>query len=170
MIAKLVSKLLFAAVLLLLFQVPILNQQYVQYLSGYIDANQKQIDALEILASNNGYPSVDTLLAQWLSNSDPVIRADAQNKQTMLVETEKLRGDLVYLRDAHYFQALLYFINPANAEHLPAVWRNFKPGIPLTIEPLLFSVLLALVFSGCGSLCWRVVRTKKRGDWRSTVS
>ena len=170
MIAKLVSKLLFATILLSLFQVPILTQHYIQYLAGYTDANQKQIDALQTLASDNGYSSVDALLTRWFSNSDPVIRADAENKQLMLIETQQLRRDLVYLQDANYIQALLYLTNPVNAEHLPAVWRNFKPGIPLTAEALLFSVMLALIFSGCGSVCWRVVRTKRSGSLRSTVN
>ena len=88
----------------------------------------------------------------------------------MLIETQQLRRDLVYLQDANYIQALLYLTNPVNAEHLPAVWRNFKPGIPLTAEALLFSVMLALIFSGCGSVCWRVVRTKRSGSLRSTVN
>ena len=60
-LARVIDKLLFAALFIAALQVPILADHYRQYLAGYFDATREQVAELEVLARQFNYPSVLTV-------------------------------------------------------------------------------------------------------------
>lgn len=147
MIKAILERLLFGALLICFLQVPILSDHYIQYLNGYLTANQDQVDQLNRLAAANRFDSAHALIESLSRNSDTVVRQDASNKMLMLEQNIQLKEDLSQLKEGNYFQRLLFFLDPTQFGKLGKVLVNFKPGIPLSVSDLLASVALALSFS-----------------------
>lgn len=170
MLQALVSKIIFAAALLLLMQVPILTTQTIQYMQGYIDANQAQIDALTQVARENGYASVESMLASLAMNDDPVVVQDTQNKRQMFEQTQYLKSELLQLQEAGYLQKFQFLVAPSHWQHVQNVVPNYRPGIPFQPIDLAYSLGLAVVFSVFLSGCRRVVSKKRKRSSFATVS
>ena len=170
MIRAVLERLLFGFLLLVFLQVPILSDHYVQYLSGYLSASERQLSRIETLAQTNGFESAQQLINALSQNNDPIVRQDAQNKATLVHEHEVLVADIEQLRSGNYAQRLLFILSPRQYAQLGQVLQNFKPGIPLKLNDLLASIGFALLFS---LLLWLpfVRRNRNRRDLSSrTVS
>ncbi|WP_100655974.1 DUF2937 family protein [Alteromonas flava] len=154
-----VNKLWFALLLIALLQVPVLSTQYIQYLAGYVEANQQQIQQWQLLSERNNLSSVTVLLQRLSENTDPVVRQDANNKLMLLEETKQLEAGLAHLSLANYPQQLIYLLNPRQFDHLSAVLQRFKPGIPLGMNELFWSLGLAI---GANLLLLLFVRSTMR--------
>ncbi|WP_100643970.1 DUF2937 family protein [Alteromonas facilis] len=158
MIKDTLSKLLFACILLLLLQVPILAAHYVQYLSGYIAANQSQIEKWETLSSDHAVENIEALIERLLSNSDAVVRQDAENKKDLILETKTMRDDMAYLSSANYPQQLIFMLSPDRVGRLKDVLQQFKPGIPLTIQDIIWSTGIAVLLNALLMFVYRGIK------------
>ena len=161
MIRAVLERLLFGILLLVFLQVPILSDHYVQYLSGYLSASQKQINQLNTLANSNGFTSTQQLIDSLLANADGIVRQDAENKQVLVREHAQLTTDIERLQTGNYAQRLLFLLTPSQYTQLGQVLHNFKPGIPLTLSDLLASIGFALLFS---LLLWLPFARRNRRD------
>ena len=83
-ILRLIDKIVFAALLILMLQVPIVTDHYVQYLNGYVDATQAEVDHYQQLADTYGYTDINSMLTALQANQDELVRDDARHKQTVV--------------------------------------------------------------------------------------
>lgn len=147
LLARVTDKLLFAVLLLAALQVPILADHYRQYLSGYYDGLQEQADTIKQLAIDYHYSSIEALLADLANNADPVVREDARNKIATLARLSELETGLDALSNGAYYQQAWYMFAPARKNTLLRVLDNFSPSVPLSPEPVVFSILFATLLN-----------------------
>lgn len=144
MIGRIVDKIVFAALFVVALQVPILADHYRQYLSGYFDAMQSEVDGLTKLASSNGYPSVDAMIQALSNNEAQLVRDDAALKQQTLIRYERANTGLSALDTSNYFKQAWYMFQPAQYQTLNRVLANFQPSVPLQPSAIGASFIVAL--------------------------
>lgn len=141
------DKILFGALLLFFFQVPILADHYLQYISGYYQATEHQVKGFESNAAQHGYEDAHAMIRDLEINENPVVRTDAQQKKETLAEYEQLTQAINTLKAGNIYQRAWFMFNPTRIDTLKKVLPNFRPGVPLTLDDILFSVLTALALS-----------------------
>jgi len=146
-IFNIIEKFLFGALLLLFFQVPILADHYLQFVSGYYEATSKQVEGYKQNAAQHQYADVYAMIDDLAANSNSVVRTDAEQKKQTMREYEELKLTIASLKNGNIFERSWFMFNPARWETLKKVGENFKPGIPLGLHDIIFSVLTALILS-----------------------
>jgi len=141
------DKVIFATVLILAFQIPIISDHYLQYLSGYFQSTKDQVAGYQKNALQHQYANVDEMIADLLQSKSPVVRSDAMQKQQNLTKYHELTVAIEILQTGDVFQRAWYMFNPSRWQVLKQVMVNFKPGLPLTIKDLLYACLFALLAS-----------------------
>lgn len=159
-ILNIFDKILFGALLLLFFQVPILADHYVQYVSGYYDATERQVEGFKENAAKHNYNDVYAMIADLRANSNSVVQTDAEQKAQTMREYEELKKTIATLKGGNIYQRAWFMFNPARWETLNKVYGNFKPGIPLSLNDIGFSILTALVLSILLILPFRLLLVK----------
>ena len=162
MLTGIIDKLVFATVLLALFQLPILASHYHQYLQGYADASEQQIAQYQQLATQYHYSTVEAMLAEHQQNTLASVRADAALKAQQLAAFEELQAALNVFEQGNLWQQTQYMLQPAQYTHLTSVLRNYKPGIPLNPEYLGLSLLMALLFNLIAAAPWQLTRRYRK--------
>ncbi len=161
---RVLDKIIFAALLLIAMQVPILADHYRQYLTGYYDATAAQVAEYEALSAKHGYASLDNMIADLESNSSTVVRDDARNKLNTISILKELDEGLVVLRHGHYYEQAWYMLSPAQNATLQRVLDNFHPSIPLSGSAVVFSLISAIIINTIlWAPYWTAVRIRK---WR----
>ena len=130
-ILRLIDKIVFAALLILMLQVPIVTDHYVQYLNGYVDATQAEVDHYQQLADTYGYTDINSMLTALQANQDELVRDDAQHKQTVMQAHKEAQQALKKLRTSNYFEQAWYFAQPAQYQRLGQVLNLYQPSLPL---------------------------------------
>ena len=141
------DKIIFGALLILFFQVPILADHYLQYVSGYFDATEKQVEGFKANAAQHNYPDVYAMIKDLSVNTSLVVRTDAEQKLQTMHEYENLKKTIAALKNGNIYQRAVFMFNPARWETLKKVYENFKPGIPLSFNDIGFSIVTALILS-----------------------
>jgi hypothetical protein len=159
-IINIVDKIIFGALLLLFFQVPILADHYLQYVSGYFDATEQQVEGFKANAAQHNYPDVYAMIQDLSVNSSSVVRTDAEQKLQTMQVYEELKASIAVLKDGNIYERAWFMFNPSRWERLTHVYENFKPGIPLSLQDIGFSLLTALVLSLCIIWPFRVVASR----------
>lgn len=145
LLARLVDKLLFTAILLLALQLPQLADHYHQYLAGRHAAVQWQVQGYAATAARHEYASIAAMISHHLQNSTASVRTDARQKQTTLAEYQQLTGALEIFTSQSLLHQLVYILNPSHYSYLRQTLVNFTPGIPLSPGGLGFGIMLALL-------------------------
>jgi hypothetical protein len=146
-ILNIIEKIVFGALLLMLFQVPILADHYLQYVSGYYEATSKQVEGFKQNAVQHQYPDVYAMIDDLSNNSNSVVRTDAEQKMQTMQEYEELKLTIATLQNGNIVERAWFMFNPVRWETLQKVAANFKPGIPLGLNDIMFGVLIALLLS-----------------------
>ena len=146
-ILNIVEKIVFGVLLIILFQVPILADHYLQFVSGYYEATSKQVEGFKQNAAQHQYPDVYAMIDDLSNNSNSVVRTDAEQKMQTMREYEELKLTIATLQNGNIVERALFMFNPARWSTLEKVAVNFKPGIPLGLNDILFGVLVALLLS-----------------------
>ena len=161
MIVNLLDKLLFGGILLIALQVPVLSDQYVQYLSGYYEATKHQVEGFRRNAVRHGYVDENAMIHDLLQNPSAVIQEDARQKLQTMQEFDELTQTLSTLLHGNYFARAWFISSPKQWKTLEKVLVNFKPGIPLSFNDLGYSVLIALFLSALLTLPLRMTSTRR---------
>ncbi len=158
------EKIIFGILLLLLFQVPILADHYLQFVSGYYEAINKQVEGYKENAAQHQYTDVYAMIDDLSKNSNSVVRTDAEQKTQTMKEYEELKVTIATLKNGNLAERAWFMFNPARWSTLEKVVANFKPGVPLGLNDLIVSALTALVLSAI--LVWplRMLFRKKKAD------
>ncbi|MCW8107876.1 DUF2937 family protein [Alteromonas ponticola] len=167
LIVRVLDKILFATLLLIALQVPILADHYRQYLTGYYDATSTQVEQYRKLSARHGYSTLEAMLADLKNNSNAVIREDTQHKYQTIAMLEQLDEGLTVLNQGHYFEQAWYMLSPAQNDTLKRVLDNFQPSIPLSPESIVFSLITAILINIIvWAPYWTAVRVRQ---WRHNV-
>ena len=143
-IFRLIDKILFAALLILMLQIPIIADHYQQYLNGFLDATQSEIDHYQQLADKYGYTDVASMIGALKENNDPLVRDDAQHKQAVLIAHQNAQQAMIALRESNYFEQLWYFVQPGQFERLGRVINLYQPSLPLQPQAIGSALISAL--------------------------
>ena len=162
-IINIFDKIVFGVLLLLFFQVPILAGHYLQYVSGYFGATEGQVEGFKANAAQHNYPDVYAMIEDLLANTNSVVRTDAQQKMQTMKEYEELKLSIATLKEGNIYQRGWFMFSPSRWETLNKVYENFKPGIPLSLQDLGFSLLTALILSICLVWPFRWLATRSNG-------
>jgi hypothetical protein len=146
-IINIFDKIVFGALLILFFQVPILADHYLQFVSGYYDATEHQVEGFKENAAMHDYKDVYAMINDLLGNSNAVVRTDAEQKMQTMHEYEELKTTIATLQNGNIYQRAWFIFNPTRLDTLKKVYENFKPGIPLGLNDVGFSLLTALILS-----------------------
>lgn len=159
LILNTLDKVIFTVLLLVFFQLPILSNHYLQFVSGYYSAAKIQVEGYQRNATAYHYADVDAMIEDFKHNSNPAVRADAEQKQQTLHQFADLAQALEVLQHGNLLEKTIYIFAPARWPRLNEVLKNFKPGIPL--EPMVvgYSVLVALIIGGL--FMWPIRRLSK---------
>lgn len=147
MIKRTLDKLLFAALLVVAMQVPILADHYLQYLTGFSDATSEEVSRYQRLANEFGYSSVESMVSELSNSETPVVRADAQNKAASLARLNELKTGINTLSNGHYFEQAWYMFHPTRTDTLERVVSNFSPSVPLSAPAIAYSLITALALN-----------------------
>ncbi len=147
MIARVIDKLVFTALLLIAMQVPILADHYRQYLAGYLDATNEQVEQYRALAARHGYVSVEAMIRKLQQNPDAIVRDDAKNKAETVKKLLTLQSGLRTLSEGNYYQQAVYMFSPQRLSVLQRVLDNFSPSIPLSPAAVGFSIVNAIILN-----------------------
>lgn len=147
LLARFVDKILFATLFIASLQIPVLFDHYRQYLAGFYEATRQQVAQLDALAAQYGFASTDSLITHLSENSDPIVRQDAQAKAQLLRTLTDTEKGLAILQHGNYFQRVGYIFSPRRSATLSQVLENFTPALPLTINSVIYSLLLALLLN-----------------------
>jgi hypothetical protein len=159
------EKILFGALLLILFQVPILADHYLQFVSGYYEATSKQVEGFKQNAAQHEYADVYAMIDDLSKNPNSVVRTDADQKMQIMREYEELKLTMATLQQGNIVERAWFMFNPARWETLQKVVANFKPGIPLGLNDIIFSVIVALVLSMFFIWPLRILFRKRPNAW-----
>ncbi|WP_120512381.1 DUF2937 family protein [Photobacterium salinisoli] len=144
MVGRIVDKLLFGVMLIAALQVPLLADHYQQYLAGLFEATQWQVNGYENTARQYGYPDVTAMIEQHLANTEASVKADALQKQATLSLYEDLKSGMTVFEHGTLIEKSVYMFTPAHFDSLQKTLAHFKPGIPLSLNGLMFGVILGL--------------------------
>lgn len=147
MILRLLDKLIFAVTLVLALQVPQLADHYHQFLSGLYQSTKWQVDGYEATARQYEYPDTNAMIGHHLQNNVASVRADAEQKLATLAIYEQLQDGMLVFKSGNLLKKAVYMFNPARLDYLKAALNNFKPGIPLSLDGLMFGLLLGLLLN-----------------------
>jgi hypothetical protein len=159
-IINIVDKIVFGALLIVFFQVPILADHYLQYVSGYFDATEQQVEGFKANAAQHNYPDVYAMIQDLSVNPSSVVRTDAEQKLQTMQEYEELKIAITTLKDGNIYERAWFMFNPSRWERLTNVYENFKPGIPLSLQDICFSLFTALILSLCIIWPFRVLASR----------
>mgnify|MGYP003624236534 CR=1 FL=1 len=149
LLLNIVDKLVFGTLLLLALQVPLLADHYLQYISGYFAALEKQVEGFEANAKLNAYDDVYAMIDDLLLNNTAAVRVDAQQKLSTLEEYEDLTVALNLFASGNILQQSWYMFQPSRYDTLQNVLDNFEPGIPLGVTEILYAIVLAMLLNLC---------------------
>ncbi|WP_189418882.1 DUF2937 family protein [Cellvibrio zantedeschiae] len=161
-IINIFDKIVFGALLLLFFQVPILADHYLQYVSGYFAAIESQVEGFKENAAKHHYTDAYAMINDLRTNSNSVVRTDAEQKVQTMHEYEELKKTITTLQNGNIYQRAWFMFNPARWDTLKKVGENFKPGIPLSLNDIGFSILTALILSVLLMWPFRLLLTNPR--------
>lgn len=147
LLKRLLDKLIFGLALLLCLQVPLLADHYQQFLAGQLDATQWQVDGYEKNAKSHGYADAREMIAHHEQNAVESVRADAQQKLKTLDMFDNLKYGLSVFAKGNLLEKAYYMFHPDRHAVLEKTLQNFKPGVPLGTEELVFGVVAALILN-----------------------
>ncbi len=161
MIAGIIDKLIFGVVLITLMQLPLLADHYLQYLQGYLDAIQTEVNRDQALAKQYDYPNVHALITAHKQSPIASVQADAEHKSLRIQKLTHLQRSILVFTDGTLADKIAYMLTPKHSKTLAAVTHNFKPGIPLNPQYLIFCTFFALLLNLLGALPIKLVRYVK---------
>ena len=162
LIYKTLDKLFFGITLVLALQVPQLADHYQQFLAGMHESSKWQIDGYQDTATKYNYASVDAMIAHHLQNEVPSVRDDAIQKQKTIIQYNELSEGLSVFQNGNIIEKLIFMLSPSGWQYIDNTLENFKFGLPITTEGILFGVLFGLFLNLLVSTPTSMIAKKQR--------
>lgn len=161
MIGRLLDKLVFAVALIVALQMPLLVDHYHQYLSGWYNATQWQVDGYAATAKEHQFADVQAMIDNHLKNAEPSVRADAEQKLATVQLLAALSVGMDTFTNGNLFEKMGFMLHPDRVHVLKDVVQNFKVGIPLNASGLVFGLVCGLLLNALIMLPFRVFGSRK---------
>lgn len=122
----------------LLAQFPQFYAQYIQRLAGHIDEARRTIALYEKTAAELGL-SLEQYIEQHLASDSAVFASTGRVIASLLERLHNLEHSFSALLEAAPLHRWWIFLQEGEWTMVIQTWRDFTPGIPTTIEGLLYA-------------------------------
>lgn len=145
---------------LLLSQLPLFMQQYIQQLSGHTEELQVQVEAIKAAATHSG-KTLEQFIQKFIESSDIDFTRQGDIMLAMLNRWYTFSDAFSTLQTSSVFKRPFVFLSYFNLDIAKSTWHNYSFGLPLNIEGLIYA-LLGIMF---GYLFFFGIRKLFSGVW-----
>jgi hypothetical protein len=142
--------------------IPSFIAQYRQRAGGRLDQVLQDIAPFQAIANQFHHGSLQELIRYHLASVDPTFHNEGAALQAMVDTAEQLRQALQAL-NTDLFHQLVYMLTRTDPLIARATWEIFSPSFNLTVESIVFAVIVGvaiwLVFLTVWMLIDRLART-----------
>lgn len=139
-------------------QVPLFYQQYTQRLAGHVAEAELQVMFLQETAARSG-KTLEAYIGKFLSQTDTDFIAQGHLMEGMVTRLSSLKEAYGALVHATPWWKPYYFARYSQTDIAEAAFRDFSPGLSLTLESALYACVGMLV----GYVSFQCVRTVFQG-------
>ena len=125
-------------------QVPEFMQQYLQRLGGHLDEARRQLAQFQATATQSGL-TLDRFIAQTTANAEPSVARLGGVMTETVARVESLAAAQSALEHASLWSRPFIFLARLDLPIARATWGIFKPGVPTTLEGLVYALAGMLV-------------------------
>ncbi len=140
MFANLIDRVLVVSGAIVMTQVPLFFQQYMQRLSGHLSELELQITLLRQTAARSG-KSFHAYIDKFLNHSDSDFRAQGEFMQGMLQRLDDLKLAFNKLSDSSAWMHPFYLLRYGDSEIASSTLSGFEPGLSFTLESLVYALI-----------------------------
>ena len=123
---------------ILLAQFPQFYAQYMQRLGGHLDEARRVVEQYEEEAAGFGL-TLEEYIKHHLEADSEIFVSSGQVIENVWDRLMDLEASFVALNEAHPFWRVWAFFNHADWEIAARAWQNFTPGVPTTLEGLVYA-------------------------------
>lgn len=128
-------------------QAPEFMQQYLQRLGGHLDEARRQLQQFQNVAASSGL-SLDELIHRTTTNAEPAVAKLGGVMTDTVARVDTLAAAQAALLDASLWTRPFVFLRHLDFAITRATWSVFKPGVPVTLEGLVYALIGMLVLLG----------------------
>jgi hypothetical protein len=128
-------------------QLPALIAQYVLLLSGHLSECKREVTGLELVAQKTG-KTLQEYIRTFMESEAQDIRLLGGWMQDLLTRLNELSESYRVLSEASVWTKPFVFLRHVDSTLFKETWSQFSPGLPLTLEGLLYA--LVGMFLGIG--------------------
>lgn len=132
----------------LLAQSPQFYAQYIQRLAGHLDEARRTVELYEETATSLGF-TLEQYIEQHLVSDSEVFVSAGRVITSLLERLHQLECSFTALVEAPPWMRPWLFIKEAQWPIAVQTWHDFTPGIPTTVEGLLYAVTGLLLGWSC---------------------
>ncbi|MBW6463072.1 MAG: DUF2937 family protein [Firmicutes bacterium] len=151
-----------------LSQFPQFYGQYIQRLGGHLDEARRMLQQY-IDAAASLELTLEEYIIEHLESGSSVFITSGEVIQGLLERYEALERAYTALQDANIYTRWFVFLREVDWSIAAGTWQNFMPGVPTTLEGLVYALTGLLVGWGIYSLFKYIVslpftgKVKRRG-------
>lgn len=146
----------------LLSQFPAFHQQYLQRIGGTLDEVNRQVEALDARAADQGMKRYD-YIRRFLNSSDASVRSEGFYLENLLARQIRIRQSINKLRDAPATMQLPILVQYVDMDTAERVMDDFAPSLTLSTTGLIYAGAgFGTGFLGTGFLTVFVPRRRRR--------
>lgn len=146
----------------LLSQFPAFHQQYVQRIGGTLDEVNRQVEALDARAADQGMKRFD-YIRRFLNSTDASVRSEGVYLENLLARQIRIRESIDRLRQAPASMQLPVLVQYLDTETAEGVMDDFKPALNLTTAGLIYAGAgFGAGFLGTGFLVVFIPKRRRR--------
>ncbi|MEZ4630135.1 MAG: DUF2937 family protein [Deinococcales bacterium] len=144
-----VDKIIFAVLLIIGLQIPNFLIQYQQRLGGHLDEAKRNVASYEPMAEQLlGSADVRELASRFIASADEKDRLFANKIAGDMDRMVHLDGLLTALKESNPVSRMAYALFQLEPPIARQTLTDFKLGIPLTLEAIIYGLILAIVITG----------------------
>lgn len=125
---------------LLMAQFPQFFAQYIQRLGGHLDEARLVVATYEQAAADTGL-SLEQYITEHLASGSEIFTSSGEVMVYIVERLHYLERSFVALADAAPLTRWWVFLTRADWTIAGQAWRDFTPGVPTTLEGLIFAAI-----------------------------
>lgn len=141
----------------LLAQFPQFYSQYIQRLAGHLNEARRTIDLYGENAASLGL-TLEQYIEQHLGSESEIFVSTGQIIVSLLERLHRLESSFTALLEAPPWMRLWIFLKEAELAVAAQTWQDFTPGIPTTMEGLIYAAAGLLLGWSCYTLIKCIVQ------------
>lgn len=139
---------------ILFSQAPEFMQQYLQRLGGHLDEARRQLAQFQHIAEKAGI-SLDRFISQTSTNAEPTVAKLGGVMQATAERVDSLAAAQDALQHASIWTRPFVFLRHLDLGIAHGTWSVYQPGVPTTLEGLLYALVGMLFLLSLYHVCVR---------------